>query len=79
MDCGTDLGVTCGTCSNGMGCNGQNQCIPCNSVGVALGGYHTCARKPDGTLWCWGNNNTGQPGDGTKVNKSSPVQAKLCP
>ena len=26
---------------------------------------HTCARKTDGTLWCWGENNVGALGDGT--------------
>jgi alpha-tubulin suppressor-like RCC1 family protein len=32
------------------------------------------AVKTDGTLWTWGNNVTGQLGDGTVVNKSSPIQ-----
>jgi alpha-tubulin suppressor-like RCC1 family protein len=32
------------------------------------------AIKTDGTLWGWGQNNVGQVGDGTVVNKSSPVQ-----
>jgi len=45
-----------------------------NVVEVATGGAHTCARKGDGTLWCWGLNSTGQVGDGTKMNRSSPVQ-----
>ena len=35
---------------------------------------HTMAIKTDGTLWCWGNNNYGQLGDNTTVNRSSPVQ-----
>jgi alpha-tubulin suppressor-like RCC1 family protein len=35
---------------------------------------HTVAVKTDGTLWAWGNNNSGQLGDNTTVNKSSPVQ-----
>jgi len=41
---------------------------------LALGGLHTCARKHDGTLWCWGDNGSGQLGDGTMVGKSSPGQ-----
>jgi alpha-tubulin suppressor-like RCC1 family protein len=41
---------------------------------VALGAYHSCARKQDGTLWCWGNNAYGQLGDGTTASKSTPVE-----
>ena len=41
---------------------------------VAAGRSHTCARKTDGTLWCWGENDNGQLGDGTSKSKSSPVQ-----
>ena len=41
---------------------------------VAASGSHTCARKTDGTLWCWGDNSNGQLGDGTKTNSSSPMQ-----
>lgn len=41
---------------------------------VALGTSHTCARKNDGSLWCWGFNNAGQLGDGTVISKSSPAQ-----
>ncbi len=39
------------------------------------GGYHTCATKTDGTLWCWGLNTTGQVGIGSVASpQSSPVQ-----
>ncbi len=43
---------------------------------IALGGYHTCARKTDGTVLCWGDNFAGQLGDGTTVNRSSPTPVK---
>ena len=35
---------------------------------------NTYATKTDGTLWCWGSNNSGQLGDNTVTDKSSPVQ-----
>jgi alpha-tubulin suppressor-like RCC1 family protein len=42
---------------------------------VACGNEHKLAVKTDGTLWAWGGQNpTGALGDGTKVNKSSPIQ-----
>jgi alpha-tubulin suppressor-like RCC1 family protein len=31
---------------------------------IELGARHTCARKNDGTVWCWGSNDFGQLGDG---------------
>jgi len=34
-------------------------------VEVGAGHYHSCARKSDGTVWCWGKNDHGQLGDGT--------------
>ncbi len=45
-----------------------------NVAGVSVGIRHTCARKTDGTLWCWGGNDMGQLGDGTKVDTTSPVR-----
>src|SRR4051812_41036835 len=41
---------------------------------IAAGAYHTVAIKTDGTLWAWGLNDKGQLGDGTTVNKNTPVQ-----
>lgn len=38
-----------------------------NLTGVAqveLGARHSCARRTDGTVWCWGSNDLGQLGDG---------------
>jgi alpha-tubulin suppressor-like RCC1 family protein len=34
----------------------------------------TCARKGDGSTWCWGGNYAGQVGDGTAVARSTPVR-----
>ena len=41
---------------------------------VLAGGNHNCAVKTDHTLWCWGNNFSGQLGDGTTTNSPVPVQ-----
>ncbi len=40
--------------------------------GVSAGRFHTCARKADGTLWCWGQNDMGQLGDGTSEPRATP-------
>lgn len=65
----------------GDGAVGGNRVTP----GAATAGFewrqleagflHTCGIRDDGTLWCWGLNNTGQLGDGTEdINRPSPVQ-----
>jgi alpha-tubulin suppressor-like RCC1 family protein len=40
---------------------------------VAGGSYHTAAIKTDGTLWTWGYNVSGQLGDNTTIDRSTPV------
>jgi alpha-tubulin suppressor-like RCC1 family protein len=41
---------------------------------VAAGSSSVYCIKTDGTLWTWGQNNHGQLGDNTTVDKSSPIQ-----
>lgn len=41
---------------------------------VSSGSDHTLALKTDGTLWAWGDNSSGELGDGTTVDKNLPVQ-----
>jgi len=41
---------------------------------VSSGLYNAACIKADGTLWTWGNNASGQLGDNTTVNRSSPIQ-----
>jgi len=40
-----------------------------------LGNSHTVALKSDGTVWAWGNNSSGQLGDGSVLDRLTPVQA----
>lgn len=44
--------------------------------GIAAGAQHTCARRSDGTVWCWGYARVGQVGDGTTGSSTSQVRAK---
>lgn len=41
---------------------------------VAVGRYNAAAIKQDGTLWCWGKNDSGQLGQNDVIARSSPVQ-----
>jgi len=40
---------------------------------VSVGACHTTAIRLDGSLWAWGCNGSGVLGDGTAINRSSPV------
>ena len=56
---------------------GQTQQFTATGVSPAAaidaGSFHTCARLQDGTLRCWGMNDSGQLGDGTTTNALTPV------
>ncbi len=46
--------------------------IPRMAPTISGGHYHSVALKPDGTLWAWGNNSSGQLGDKTHLDVSVP-------
>ena len=41
---------------------------------VTAGDDHTCATHTGGTLWCWGDNESGQLGIGNNVDQNLPQQ-----
>jgi alpha-tubulin suppressor-like RCC1 family protein len=59
---------------------------PCSTVPVAVTGgiafrsvtvgvAHSCGLDTGGAAWCWGANDSGQLGDGTRVQRNAPVRA----
>jgi alpha-tubulin suppressor-like RCC1 family protein len=47
---------------------------PGTTASITVGSSHTCALKTDGSVVCWGNNNSSQLGDGTLEGRFTPVQ-----
>src|SRR5436305_10755476 len=41
---------------------------------IAAGYNHSLAVAADGSVWAWGNNGHGEIGDGTTVNRTTPIQ-----
>jgi Regulator of chromosome condensation (RCC1) repeat len=62
--------------ATGNGASGWGSAPLANVVEVAAGGSHSCARKFDGSIWCWGANDNGQLGDGTLSSSDSPVRVR---
>jgi len=45
-----------------------------DAIELTCGTGHTCFRRTDGTVWCFGANHRGQIGDGTTEYRTSPVR-----
>src|SRR5262245_35188690 len=43
---------------------------------LALGDGHACALETSGALVCWGDNDAGELGDGTRISRSTPTRAQ---
>jgi alpha-tubulin suppressor-like RCC1 family protein len=52
---------------------GQVQGLPGRATELAAGAVHTCALVEGGDAFCWGQNVSGQLGDGTNENRARPV------
>jgi alpha-tubulin suppressor-like RCC1 family protein len=51
-----------------------------NVAQISMGaGWASCARMTDGTAWCWGDNRSGELGDGTQAERHTPVQIMASP
>jgi hypothetical protein len=48
-------------------------------VQLVGGELHYCARTQQGAVWCWGNNSSGQLGDGTDIDRNVPVRVERLP
>ena len=47
---------------------------PPGPLGIAAGDRFSCALRPDGTVWCWGDGGSGQLGDGSLLPRSAAGQ-----
>jgi alpha-tubulin suppressor-like RCC1 family protein len=48
--------------------------LPGAVTAIAAGAVHSCALTASGEVWCWGDNRSGQLGDGTLMDRSAPVR-----
>lgn len=84
-----DGGMRCwGRNFNGQLGNGENgrHVLPVsvinlgsNVLSMVTASNHTCARLGNGDVKCWGLNDSGQLGDGTRLNRNAPVSVQALP
>ena len=43
-------------------------------VSITAGRFHTLGLKTDGSLWTWGDNGSGQLGDGSQTDRLNPIR-----
>ena len=67
-------GTTGGTSSTPTPVNGGLK-----FVSLSAGAAYTCGVTPDGSIYCWGANGSGQLGDGTQTDRAAPVRVAESP
>ncbi|MBI5609361.1 MAG: hypothetical protein HY902_10835, partial [Deltaproteobacteria bacterium] len=58
--CGSADKAAGANCNGGVGVCAAGQCWEAFASALAAGPSHSCALKPDHSLWCWGSNADGQ-------------------
>ncbi len=54
-------------------CDSPTGVVPESPIAIAAGGFHTCVVSPAGTTRCWGQNTTGELGNGNPSFAEGPV------
>lgn len=59
----------------------KGACVPVASCisHVSVGAGHVCVLRTDNAVYCWGDNTAGKLGDGTTINRESPVRIDALP
>lgn len=59
-----------------VGANISSVTVTCSStwLSISAGTSHTLGIRPDGSLWAWGDNASGQLGTGSSINEDTPFQ-----
>jgi alpha-tubulin suppressor-like RCC1 family protein len=71
-----ELGVSCGTYTDG--CGSTIQCGPSSCIAdIAAGLAHTCVARGDGSVLCWGANESGQLGKGDFSEAPTPTSLSM--